>query len=652
MESEVKASDGDEKGGSKDADGIHSASEKSTDDEGDGYDGDDGYDGMSIHTDSSPESVAAEGDSAKTEDKPDIMTITQNEARSAVLETSGTETKNEEQERNEESILYGDNTSKSGKEESQENNHVKTANAPNQMVSNAHLTPTSTANTHEEPSALLSTKNDKLKKKDNLRCKTPYIITTYGRKVNYYPKYLRLSRPQLIRGMRKLTSKLPSDRQKEAHDVIYTLDVRCEEAGEDSGKSTARRPAGSGDGKAVGESGGASGVASITPLKRNRGESEGEETPKLTNEVEKYKTPRTETLLKGDEGDTDAEESDASETPVKIFKVKTYKIKDENGVTVTFIPSIVYDANICTLLKETRSRLTNLPSEKQKQFTIAYYTLQQKIKDLANPYKKSITYYGKTPTTRQEFLSAFSKEPISSREKRDKKPADSSSEEAIHPWMPTDKTWEIVKTFPAPGHPGILLRCFDQSSKSQPIYKPGADKGMFKSESSCKRLDRFCDRQEWLSRHSNYAYRGTTPFISSTRTPAELDYRKGWFKLRQGNKNQVAQIKVVVLNIFARLRKGFPVLSAEIELPYYSAGTSFASAEYANRYYRNEFFLPYVVQMGEVVGVWCWKSIQDKGGALKWFCDVAVPAFERHEEASMQRVLLSDLGCECCAFSA
>ncbi|CAG8958458.1 hypothetical protein HYFRA_00011135 [Hymenoscyphus fraxineus] len=127
IESDVKAGDRDKKGGNEgvDVDGIHFASEKSTDDKGDGDDGDDvddGDDGISIHTDSSPESVAAEGDSAKREDTPNAITITQSEARSAVLETTSTETKNEEKQlklRAKEPALHYNTTNNSSNEESQ-----------------------------------------------------------------------------------------------------------------------------------------------------------------------------------------------------------------------------------------------------------------------------------------------------------------------------------------------------------------------------------------------------------------------------------------------------------------------------------------------------------------------------------------------------
>ncbi|CAG8958456.1 hypothetical protein HYFRA_00011133 [Hymenoscyphus fraxineus] len=113
---DVKAGDGDEKGGDEDVDDVQSESENSTDDGDD--DGDD-----------------------------------------------------------KEPVGFGGNTSTSSNEESQAkgNNSVEKTNATNQMISNAYQTPTSTPNT-QQPSTPPSPKKNKLKKNEIRRSKLPYII--------------------------------------------------------------------------------------------------------------------------------------------------------------------------------------------------------------------------------------------------------------------------------------------------------------------------------------------------------------------------------------------------------------------------------------------------------------------------------------------
>ncbi|KAF4621911.1 hypothetical protein G7Y89_g14434 [Cudoniella acicularis] len=225
--------------------------------------------------------------------------------------------------------------------------------------------------------------------------------------------------------------------------------------------------------------------------------------------------------------------------------------------------------------------------------------------------------------------------------------AEEKCEEDIHPWMP------------APGRrvgtehtEGALFRAWDQYSvckihDSSVGLQSGARRICLGTRSS---------RQRGLSNHAAWHNLNPTPFISATSSLDEIArIRVPHFNGRQANNSIKVNTRLTIINAFAQLAAGKPVLRMQEELDHYKVITPYGNQRnHKNSFYKYEYLLPFTVEATVIVGTWCWQDIErwmmsNGGNVHAWFRAIGRPSFEEHEAARKEgRKPAGGVGCACC----
>jgi hypothetical protein len=246
------------------------------------------------------------------------------------------------------------------------------------------------------------------------------------------------------------------------------------------------------------------------------------------------------------------------------------------------------------------------------------------------------------------------------------------SEEDRHPWGSSASTipssLSPLAISSTNSVPGIFLRAWDDKSQCK-IRDVGEG---FLSGSRYEPLDTKELRKVALERHANWSNRKKTPFISATTDIYEIVYhRVPHFEERQMKNDQVSVTKVTLINGFACLAAGMPIIKMTTELENYNARIPYAGVTSPDEsgvdklkkiriekqtFFANEYLFLFRIPPTQIVQTWLWKDIvqwmktNDTTTIQSWFEKVAIPAFKEHEHTRKTGSPASLHGpqCMCC----
>lgn len=194
----------------------------------------------------------------------------------------------------------------------------------------------------------------------------------------------------------------------------------------------------------------------------------------------------------------------------------------------------------------------------------------------------------------------------------------------MHPWGVTLPSLQ----FPT----GPCFRAWDHRSQSQILnYKQG-----FLSGASDSLLFDYASRQAALKDHADHGNRRKTPFISVTPSIHEIAWRVNKLKQKRRHKSHGGfNIKVSLINPYARLQSGMPMLKMSDELRYY--GLQCIMNESKRPYYVNEILMPFHIAPEEIIITYTWRTIEatmkdERISLEQWYKRHAMADFRKHEE--------------------
>jgi hypothetical protein len=226
-------------------------------------------------------------------------------------------------------------------------------------------------------------------------------------------------------------------------------------------------------------------------------------------------------------------------------------------------------------------------------------------------------------------------------------------EEKEHPWMPrnrypnalVDGKWN-EKLEPI----GPLVRAWDHKSKAKITDKRV---GLLSGRSTWKAkglLSTISGRKESIAAHGNRRNRTLTPYISTTTSCNEIfRYRIPHFNRRQEVDRLIPNTMITLINPYIRLQRGLPVLKMKDEMRHYGVIN-----EYSEKYYEDEYLLPFNSGPKEIVCTWTAADIykqmkNNKWSETDWWEKELMVKFREHEQARKEgKVGEHTSGCKCC----
>ncbi|KAH1438995.1 hypothetical protein KXV69_003285 [Aspergillus fumigatus] len=181
------------------------------------------------------------------------------------------------------------------------------------------------------------------------------------------------------------------------------------------------------------------------------------------------------------------------------------------------------------------------------------------------------------------------------------------TEEDKHPW---DLNYSVDRHKP-------LLRTWDKWSGSQP-----SQRNIMLSRLPRQRLDSSELRKKFLATHADYKDWTPTPFISFTQLKQDLEENAVFRAAKRDSQ------RITVVNPNVRIENGFPILNMGIEMRHYGIPDPYNRS---NEYYRDHYICLWEVTEPEVVGHWQWDDLK---GNNRWYEEIIMPAFEKHNERS------------------
>lgn len=174
-----------------------------------------------------------------------------------------------------------------------------------------------------------------------------------------------------------------------------------------------------------------------------------------------------------------------------------------------------------------------------------------------------------------------------------------SREEKKHAWK---------ATLPVRLHDVPLLRVRDCYSGSQPDAT-----GRMDARAPRARLHTRKARRVALATHINHKDWRSTPFISFTSSPAEIESIVDWRIKRRGDQ------MLTVIDPAVRVAKGLPILDMGTEMAYYDADNPYGG----DKYCEGQYLCLWQVTKDEIVGHWPWVELVRAGD---WYRNIVMPA--------------------------
>ncbi|TGO59880.1 hypothetical protein BCON_0040g00230 [Botryotinia convoluta] len=223
-------------------------------------------------------------------------------------------------------------------------------------------------------------------------------------------------------------------------------------------------------------------------------------------------------------------------------------------------------------------------------------------------------------------------------------------EEDLRPWkvLPEHKlVFDISSRDPHRDYiePGLAIRVFDNASVSQ-CNDP---KDGFNAGSSDKPLYTALARMTELMNHGYWPNRSPTPFVSVTTHINFAEELMKRFIKRSAKKGLVGENfpgQLVIINTFAQIAAGFPLLRIKDEMAHYKVDSRYGpQSTYGDKsFYENEWIAPYCVVNSGIVKNYYWRDIirwirKNETDIWGWYRQVAVPDFQAHEKARQDKIL-------------
>jgi len=330
-------------------------------------------------------------------------------------------------------------------------------------------------------------------------------------------------------------------------------------------------------------------------------------------------------------------------------------------------------SEVAEILKELIHK-SNLPKEGKSDILDLIAVLEKKpnLKPPKVEVAKSERLHPKPGKEIEQLLRGHDKKRAELEERDSKEPA----EEDRHPWIRSkgNSPWQLSVEggLPAMATPKILMRVWDD--RSQARIREGNEG--FLSECNYMPLDTKEQRKAAIENHANWKNRQKTAFISATTDIEDIaQCLVPRLETRQKRNGLLSITKITLINGNA---DGMPMLPIRKELDFYKCYIPYETTKSTLKkieriekcrregkkmpkmvrksWYNTEYVFLFRILTQQIVKTWLWKDVKQwlvdnkTDDIQRWYQEVLVPAYNRHEQNRISGSVESphEPNCICC----